>query len=382
MGMMMINTRGEADVEQKRDWSSLPDLVLSLIQSKILKSKLDLDFDVDGVCRFRAVCKSWGSISPPNPKLRVPRLLHVGSDTSLIKMFNPISNFTGTIRAPEMGGAKLIVSSQNGWLLMCQARKEEENHQEINDMFLFNPYTKEKMDLPSTAGAMWPHRVGWSTSDPTAPNCQFVATSSSGGNPVFLYFGVEVEDWVYRDIPKNIPIVDAHANPIYHNGLFYVLGELQLLMGFNPNRYDDGAVFIIVNKTQKRAGCYSEYFLTKCEDGQILMVEVRNVGKLIKVFRLDWSRYQGDFGTWEELEDLGNKTIFLSHAGSFVVEELSVTGLENKICLPITTDQDHGLFYSVSSNKYETFSKNNNAQQNNHSTKFFQDCTWIPPNCY
>ncbi|KAJ4842722.1 hypothetical protein Tsubulata_017689 [Turnera subulata] len=231
---VIINTRREAD-EQERDWSGLPGLVLNLIHSKILKSIRDLD----SLCCFRAVCKSWGSVSLPNLKLRVPRLLHAGSDMSLIKMFNPVSNFTYTAGVPEMAGAKLILSSENGWLLICRVKDEDQNQ---NDMFLFNPYTKRKMDLPSTQG-VWLNRVGWSSSDPTSPDCQFLGTYSAFGYNCFFYFAREIYFWPqedYRWVHMTIPIPDAQAtaNPIFHNGLFYVLGEHKLLMAFDPRDFD------------------------------------------------------------------------------------------------------------------------------------------------
>ncbi|KAJ4838209.1 hypothetical protein Tsubulata_024200, partial [Turnera subulata] len=45
----------------ERDWSSLPNLVLSLIQSHVLGENCSF-YDV---CSFRAVCKAWNSIPLP-----------------------------------------------------------------------------------------------------------------------------------------------------------------------------------------------------------------------------------------------------------------------------------------------------------------------------
>ncbi|KAJ4797021.1 F-box protein (DUF295) [Rhynchospora pubera] len=119
------------------DWSRLPELAVHLISTKV-KSILDY-------VRFRAVCSSWRSGSPPKPSHLPPQLpwLMINDVTTVeegIGLFYDLwESKMRKLHLPEIVGMWCLASC-HGWLLLTPTGGQE--------VFLLNPLTRARVPLP------------------------------------------------------------------------------------------------------------------------------------------------------------------------------------------------------------------------------------------
>ena len=142
----MVNTEPQRICSIKQDqekgegqngsWPELPQDVLCLVSAHLF---------IWDLLAFRAICKSWQSITPINrpllplmdsPHSQSPCLISLNNHTC--KFFHPIQNDTYQMHIPELQGAS-IRFSKYGWLLL--SRKD-------CSIFFFHPFNRIKIEIP------------------------------------------------------------------------------------------------------------------------------------------------------------------------------------------------------------------------------------------
>lgn len=141
------------------NWSSLPTVVLWMI-----KDKLDI---FDSMC-LEAVCRDWWFASLNYPKKQV-----VGDGMPWIMQQNDEENSNShefisitrkkrfTIDLPEFRNCQVLFSKQ-GWVLMRKKNFCESYERLPDSLFLMNPFTKAKIELPAVA-EIWEYYGCFST---------------------------------------------------------------------------------------------------------------------------------------------------------------------------------------------------------------------------
>ncbi|KAJ4805311.1 F-box family protein [Rhynchospora pubera] len=257
----------EASPSEFRDWAHLPPLVSSLISVKI-KS-------IPDYFRFRAVCSSWRSASDPKPRhlppqvpwLMIPYDPYKKNDDGIRLFYDCSESKTHKLHLPETINM-ICCGSFGGWLLLVMAAGE--------DMFLLNPLTRARIQLPSTAtleehvrndysdiyfheegqqgynpylGDFAIRRVTFST-DLSDPNC--LITIFLKGFQAILCCRVGDSGWT--KVNTGWGDVDA----LYYNGRFHVLfqGTMDI---FEPHEPEEKIQLYGMKK--ELLLCKSKYFL-------------------------------------------------------------------------------------------------------------------------
>ncbi|KAJ3688672.1 hypothetical protein LUZ61_017836 [Rhynchospora tenuis] len=220
-----------------RDWAHL--LPTEIVQAISNKVKSITDY-----VRFRAVCSPWRSASLPKPAHLPPQLpwlmipykpweSHSNKDDGIRLFYDLFESKMRKLHLPETIGL-MCCASYRGWLLLVATTKGAE-------VFLLNPLTRARVDLPSFTtpvrrlrgdssapgyDARWVFnynfvitRVTFS-SDLTDPNCLIMVFVER----CWGVFCCRVGDprWTMVNIrPTNAPTGDA----AYYNGCFYLLSK-------------------------------------------------------------------------------------------------------------------------------------------------------------
>lgn len=129
-------------------WSSLPVLVLWMI-----KDKLDI---FDDMC-VAAVCHDWRTASLSYPKKQsigegTPWLMQQNKnvDSSLQDFISITRKKKVTLYLPEFSNS-LVLFSKQGWILMRRKNFFVTKERSPDSVFLINPLTKAKIELPDVA---------------------------------------------------------------------------------------------------------------------------------------------------------------------------------------------------------------------------------------
>ncbi|KAJ4972528.1 hypothetical protein NE237_005702 [Protea cynaroides] len=306
-------------------WADIPQELLSLIQSYL--------FAGDRIC-FRAVCRSWQkSLKVPLPIDSMDYSMMVSSSCLMsfstkgnIDLFYPMYNSRYTLELDEELFGAWICFSKDGWLLLFQSE---------GSMFLFNPFTKARIELPD-----FPHDGGFDafcfTSTPTSSDCIVFGIHSDSYKVKIFITHVGEESWnVYHLKNKkrwrvfncinmsvslsSISFYPSQSNPVFYGGLFYCLDEQGKLGYFDPER---------------GRWIYDQNFLVEC-DGNLLAV-------------LDQPKM-----IWKNVKSLGDWMLFLSENTCFSTKGV-VRGMGNKIYIPRFYGK-HSVFYSLATKRYHTF---------------------------
>ncbi|XP_042485539.1 F-box/kelch-repeat protein At1g57790-like isoform X2 [Macadamia integrifolia] len=350
-------------------WSDdLPEEVLGLI-------KLHL-FGQD-YCSFCAVCRTWRSKGNPFP-------LHI-TPSSLIEIPAGLSD-------------SRICSSGDSWLLMWQYSRQ---------VFFLNPFNKTMIELPDFPRQEWdllPGMKKWSyhmpafsfSSAPTSSNCiVFGIARSLWAEEVSICIirHGEARWTIHKCIANNLPFMLSNANPVFHNGLVYCLGEDGNLGVFDPHKDDDRREecnwtvldhphtppFVLTIADGNR-------FLVQC-NGNLFSVFQGHMGKGVSVFSLDHQTM-----TWNQVQDLEDHMLFLASQTSLSVGMVKAFDrMGDKIYFPIfpisSCDSNRGgminscscVFYSLSTEMYHTFGTSHSSLDI-CGMKIRRNCAWIEPN--
>ncbi|CAN0914261.1 F-box/kelch-repeat protein At1g57790 [Linum grandiflorum] len=347
-------------------WCKLPIHLLSYIQSLL--------FGADR-CYFRLVCKTWQLAFNEKAMTTTnmgaghgfPMLLHIGNNDQ-VGIFDPITNSRGTLPAPDLTrGVVIIRSSNHGWLLVTEGSHGR-------NIFFYNPFTKQRIDLPNLPSRQYEFEGIAFTSPPTSSDCMVFGykISSRFVNLGYLYRGCNT--WQSHRI--GIDTFGGHksyANPVYHRGKFCFIPKQR-----NPD-----------STTSEACSLMRRTNVVEC-DGRLLLVATGHLGRFVQVFELN----EDDMVAIDELvqvyevntvlkklECLEDKMLFLSTTGSTLsatCKGLEISGLGNKVFLDRFNGED-GVFYSLATRKFHTFW----SGYESHDwcdTKEYTHSDWIKPN--
>ncbi|XP_022720200.1 F-box/kelch-repeat protein At1g57790-like [Durio zibethinus] len=203
-------------VDEDQDvWSNLPPELLSLISSNLFAGDKAI---------FYAICKKWRSIRiTPQRPLPSPfdhdadfsfpwlfRLLKGNTDRG--QFFYPIHNYTCELDLPaEVLGAE-IRFSKYGWLLMTR----DELHP-----FLFNPLTKEIIELPELPPLEWLHSMFFTS--PPSPDCLVLEIEGRFYSVSIFVHKLGEGSWEMHNFSCHVQFRLSVCNPILYRELYYCL---------------------------------------------------------------------------------------------------------------------------------------------------------------
>ncbi|CAL1393494.1 unnamed protein product [Linum trigynum] len=201
-------------------WNDVPTDLLCDIQSCL--------FGADR-CYFRLACKAWkSSFSNSNCESdlqlgkvqrnhRFPILMHIGNNSELVKFFDPITNSTSTLPLPSLKATEPIIRcSKHGWLLISQGIS---GHRQL---FFLNPFTNERIDLPNVRFLQ--DGISFS-SPPTSSDCMVICYAVFPAYVTLYSIRRGNYSWAYSSAEKKgIHFKSSYSNPVYHQGLFYIMG--------------------------------------------------------------------------------------------------------------------------------------------------------------
>ncbi|KAH7867208.1 hypothetical protein Vadar_030447 [Vaccinium darrowii] len=337
-----------------RDWSTLPTDLLRLICSHLLP---------DDFHRFHCVCKTWKLIPPlpvPCPsQCPIPQsqwlMFYHGFNRKELNFFHPLYKDTYRMDIPELSGAFLRYS-KDGWLLMSRGNRS---------VFFFNPFSKEKIDLPDLPHHYYFTSISFSSA-PTSLDCMVFAINACFDDLYFSVISRGQEQWTWCRTTGKRVFYQSQTSPVFYNELVYCLGEDGTLGVFNPKDFSWKDLKRPVNPYSS----VDESYLMEC-DGKLLAVFVGKRGRGVSVYTLDDSKM-----AWERVYNLGNKMLFVSRAVSFSATK-AVEAMANKIYFPRFCGKD-GVFFSLATCRFESFGSCL-SRKDLSNMKELVHCCWIEP---
>ncbi|KAJ4976940.1 hypothetical protein NE237_002046 [Protea cynaroides] len=206
----------------------------------------------------------------------------------------------------------LHVCSKDGWVLFSDS---------IARMFLFNPFTKSRINLPYCRSFPCSYMRVALSCGATSPDCVVFAIGDDDG-----FRGVSIgtfhpgdAQWTtvkYQNTDR--ALFRCGLGPVFCNGLFYCLSELpENLVGvFDPQKHTWSILRVPppnlppMSFDQRRAIHLLEF------KGELLLVSVSYPDKPI-IFKLDLSKMK-----WVEMESLNGATVFVSSHSSLSVTDV------------------------------------------------------------
>ncbi|CAI0557898.1 unnamed protein product [Linum tenue] len=363
--LLTDNSSSSSTTDDGRHWShDIPVELLSDVQSRL--------FGADR-CIFRLACRTWnsvfsGSISASSNVSFVkatdsfPILIHIGKDAELANLFNPISNVTGilSLDGSSLAGA-VIHCCKHGWLLMSRGGR-------AGKLFFFNPFTKERIDLPSMLYEF--EGIAFS-SPPTSFDCVVVGYTVSQQYVTIACIHRGEHEWTRRELMNDgLVFRSSFSTPVYHKGRLYILGKDGRLCihNFKQRRTK------FTNSVARPPTLIRRSYLFE-HNGKLLSVLIHHMGKHVKLYKLNRETM-----AWNELYDLEDRVLFLSSASTLLTsnDEETISGLGNKMFLDRFKEKD-GVFYSLATRKFHTLWSGYNSVDW-CSTKEYMNRAWIEPN--
>ncbi|XXG74580.1 hypothetical protein AAC387_Pa07g3267 [Persea americana] len=270
---------------------------------------------------------------PLTPPLTPCLIFHEEMD-GLYKFFDPLSKRVYAANILELHGASFHFS-KGSWLLVSA---------NIASIFSFNPFTKERIDLPNLPGVF--SAISFS-SLPTSPDCV-----------VFAVINCKPYDGIL--IRTCSPGAQSWAN-----GLFYCPGQQGNLGVYNIIEDTWNVLKNPMPLELPMGHCFLIEF-----NGELLLVY--HLRTQIHIFSLDKSKM-----VWDEVVVLEDVMLFLSRSTSVAMmvnkegTATSIRDMKNKIYIArFCLDYNDALVYHIESKShYIDFYK----------SKEFINCTWIDP---
>ncbi|TVU05673.1 hypothetical protein EJB05_48845, partial [Eragrostis curvula] len=321
---------------EKHAVSSAPwhDLLPELLP--LLVSKLSCPVDI---LLFRAVCKSWNIVPSMEEQDKVwPWLMHCSKQDGTCKMFDPLrgKEYTLSIDAFKSDDRTILRSSKDGWVFVSTG-------DEIDDIFIINPFTEDIMELPMFDRCYHFHGVSFSST----PCFVLVDAHVSGLRRIGQ------EDWQEIFLEFQVPFPVAYNNPVYYRGGFYCLGRKGNIGVFDPN----DRTWTVLDKPEPIHGEPmnvfdevhegSEFCYLVVLAGELISVFQRSADEPPRVFKLDEAKM-----AWIQVEDIGGAALFLDYRSSFAVASPEA-GHGNKIYFPrYSEDAKQAAFYDLETKTY------------------------------
>eukprot|EP00268_Persea_americana_P002030 TRINITY_DN10601_c0_g2_i5.p1 TRINITY_DN10601_c0_g2~~TRINITY_DN10601_c0_g2_i5.p1 ORF type:complete len:706 (-),score=62.90 TRINITY_DN10601_c0_g2_i5:107-2224(-) len=335
---------------EERPWSDLPIEIVMLIATMLTPV---------AYARMRSICKSWQSIIPSAWLPLTPCLLFHEEVDGLYKFFDPMTKRVYAIDIPELYGATIHFSN-GGWVLVSL---------DITSLFFFNPFTKERIDLPDLI--FFFSSISFS-SIPTSPDCVVIAVINVEPFDCILISTCSpgAQGWAKYICDGGVsPLFHVDGtNPVFRNGLFYCPGQEGNLGVYNIIEDTWNVLKIPMPLEVPRGHC----FLMESK-GELLLVYL--LCTEIHIFSLDESKM-----VWVEVEVLEDLTLFLSRSTSLAMianKEATTTATKdmmNKVYISrFFRDSNDALVYNMESKSHHL---------DFYKSKEFINCTWIDPTSF
>ncbi|KAJ8628737.1 hypothetical protein MRB53_022060 [Persea americana] len=311
------------------NWADLPhDLLLRIS---------DFYIAPDFIVRMQSTCKSWRSILKGSIHHELPWLMMLPNnkeeDADARDFFSLSKKKMHTILLPEMRGKRCCGSFQNGWLMTVDEKL---------NICLFHPWSKKKFDLPhQSTFKNQPFEVEDYSMEEIRDRDIRKAALSDDGKVVVVIYGVgslafcRIGDEVYTEIESGIG-ADAE-DVIYHKGQFYTLSVvydiyiLHIEEGNNPH----GEKLTEKLEFNPLASMVFGYLVPDVLTDSMFVI-IRDINLIQHTSELDTCLAQTChfriYGVtleegaqarmlkkFEEVESLGDRTLFLGHNSSIVV---------------------------------------------------------------
>ncbi|XP_022732765.1 F-box/kelch-repeat protein At1g57790-like [Durio zibethinus] len=346
-------------VDEDQDvWSNLPPELLSLVSSNLFAGDKAI---------FYAICKTWRSIpiTPPRP-LPSPfdhafpwlfRILKSNIDRG--QFFHPIHNYTCELDlSAEVLGAE-IRFSKYGWLLMTR----DEVHP-----FLFNPLTKEIIELPELPPLEWVHSMFFTS--PPSPDCLVLGIEGRFYLVSIFVHKLGEDSWEMHNFPCHVKFRLSVCNPILYRELYYCLDAKGNLGVFDLKNIENSWDTYKITFPSRRIKSIVQAYLVENEE-ELLAILITKDDQKIHVLKLNLTSK-----TWEPVRSLGRNMLFVSKGASFS-KTAAVRGTSNKIYGPNFWDKNGSFcFYSLATGKYHSFF-DNPSSKDSYNIKFLQQSSWF-----
>ncbi|WCJ30701.1 F-box family protein [Euphorbia peplus] len=364
-------------------WSELLPELLSQLSLHLYKRG-----DVGAVALISSVCKSWNNLMDmsytaslirtsllphPRPQLApdYPYLFTI-SKGSLCKFFHPHHTFT--MDFPELFRS-CIQFSKFGWLLLRRLQMvhidedEDEDEGDYYSYFFFNPFTREKIELP-------PHEVDFYgmcfSAPPTCSDCYVI-----GFLRPYQAFGVikrgEQEWTTYETNPKKNYFPQSHL--VLYEDRCYAIGYENKTLVFDVGKEKIDWVdtlFPPLVDSHPYQNTTSKFLMS--DGAQLLGVIRSHEQKEISI-----ARWNESDNKWVDISSnhLRDKMLFLSKTSSLLLPA-PVKEASNKVYFPKILNDASFVPYCVATTNYISF-----LGDYSHPTpwddriKEWPNCTWI-----
>ncbi|KAJ4977281.1 hypothetical protein NE237_002387 [Protea cynaroides] len=285
-------------VDELRPWSDLHRDLLELIVSRLC---------IEDVVRLSFVCKTWQYVARSLDVInQSPWLLFsFPFKDGKSKFFDPSQSKFYFGELPELRYL-YIDCSKDGWLVLSCS---------TDCMYLFNPFTKSKINLPCCRSFPSPSMSVALSCGATSPDCVVFAIEN-----VDEFRGVSIGichpgDAQWRTVKyqnTDRALFCCGPGPVFCNGLFYCLSEWHdnLVGVFDPQNHTWSILRVpLLNLPLPRSDEGRVKHLVECK-GELLLVSVSYPDKPF-IFKLDLSKMK-----WIEMESLNGVTLFVSSHSS------------------------------------------------------------------
>ncbi|KAL4273398.1 hypothetical protein GQ457_13G001840 [Hibiscus cannabinus] len=287
-----------------------------------------------------------------------PLLMFCKRGEDKCKFTDPLRQVSYVMNNPNKLNDVRLCYSKQGWCLMVQSNA-------YPSMFLWNPFTKKIIPLPSSP---YPNDaiIGCEfSSSPDSPDCAIRLVCYSAQYIFLDYLDVKRGTWENQSHIKWKALkLSSSNNLVYHEGDLCFLDSKGTLILCKP--------YLFMFEVQRPSGCESFYqsFLLEAK-GKLLAVFLGFMGKWVRVFEL------GHFApVWVEVDDVGDQTLYVSHVASFA-STATEEEMKNTICFPRLWGNDLE-YYSLSSGKYFCYGSGV-VIQDFYNTKELLYSGWIEP---
>ncbi|OMO83699.1 Galactose oxidase/kelch, beta-propeller [Corchorus capsularis] len=319
-----VESREEEEAKESNFFNDLPREVLSL---QIVERLSYYDYNhfraVNRICREVIPKKWWRNSLPLSPCLMTCK-----KGDSECQLIDPRLPKRNPWNNPNKFNDVRVCYSRDGWCVMLQG---EEN------LFFWNPFTGEVIPIPP-----WPLLPGHTilgcvfSSSPDSPDCKLVLISDFIDVSIH-YILVDGGDWnTYYAFKwsKNFKVSKNH-NPVFYNEEVYLLDVEGKLGVFRKN-----FKFEVMEKPERPCISIYQSFLLE-QGGKLLSVFVGLKGKWLRVFELNLSKM-----VWVEVDNLGDKTIYVSPRSSFSTAA-TMERMKNKTFCDIADMKNHVPMKSI-----------------------------------
>ncbi|OAY40854.1 F-box/kelch-repeat protein At1g57790 [Manihot esculenta] len=294
MDSKRVTTKNMKEKMESQTWSDLPTELLELIFCHVTLE--------DNICAS-VVCKSWHAAAI---SVRVvnqsPWLMYFPKNGNLYEFYDPAQRKTHSLELPELHGSR-VCYTKDGWLLLYRPR--------THDVFFFNPFTKEVIELPSFELT---YQVVAFSSPPTSTSCSVLTVKHISPTVVAISTcHPGATEWVTANYQNRLPFVSSIWNKVvFCSGLFYCLSLTGWLGVFNPVELTWNVLIVPPPRCPDNffaKNWWKGKFMSE-HNGDILVIYTCFSENPI-IFKLNQSNMM-----WEEMKTLDGVTLFASFLSS------------------------------------------------------------------